>query len=358
MMKNLKSIMSVLLALWIVGVMPISARPRAKRVVMIALDGISVPGFTTAHTPNLDNLLAQGALSLTTRVVMPSVTLPNWTSHLTGSGPEQHGVVDNGWQIDKKGFPAVEIDKEGYYPSVFKVMKEEIPECKTAFYYNWINLFYPYNKKYLDEVSYLENDAYVPNYEKAFDFIVRNQDLPTLVFLYSVHTDHAGHAHKWMSAEYIKSIEEADIQIGAFIDKMKKEDLELMSYNDIANLILEESTKKTTAELFKKICHLLDLGEKTYENKIGAFYTSLTKDKRFLLLDDGLWDLKKNHSVKVLKIEEALEDMEEIEETEDDEDEDKDIIYDENPDDDLGDDLDDYKNLVIVDEEDLDNIEP
>ena len=34
------------------------------------------------------------------------------------------------------------------------------------------------------------------------------------------------------------------------------------------------------------------------------------------------------------------------------------IIYDENPDDDLGDDLDDYKNLVIVDEEDLDNIEP
>lgn len=50
----------------------------------------------------------------------------------------------------------MEIDKEGYYPSVFKVMKEEIPECKTAFYYNWINLFYPYNKKYLDEVSYLE----------------------------------------------------------------------------------------------------------------------------------------------------------------------------------------------------------
>ena len=28
-----------------------------------------------------------------------------------------------------------------------------------------------------------------------------------------------------MSAEYIKSIEEADIQIGAFIDKMKKEGL-------------------------------------------------------------------------------------------------------------------------------------
>ena len=98
------------------------------------------------------------------------------------------------------------------------------------------------------------------------------------------------------------------------VDKMKKEDLELMSYNDIANLILEEDTKKTTAELFKKICDLLGLGQKTYENKIGSFYTSLTKDKRFLLLEDGLWDLKKNHSVKVLKIDEVLEDMEELEE--------------------------------------------
>ena len=148
------------------------------------------------------------------------------------------------------------------------------------------------------------------------------------------------------------------------VDKMKKEDLELMSYNDIANLILEENTKKTTAELFKKICDLLGLGQKTYENKIGSFYTSLTKDKRFLLLEDGLWDLKKNHSVKVLKIDEVLEDMEELEEIEPDEteeyddEEEKDIIYDENSEDDIDDELDDYKNLVIVDEEDLDNIEP
>ena len=68
----------------------------------------------------------------------------------------------------------------------------------------------------------MKDDAYIPNYKKAFDFIVRNQDFPTLVFLYSVHTDHAGHAHKWMSEEYIKSIEEADTQIGIFIEHMKK----------------------------------------------------------------------------------------------------------------------------------------
>lgn len=220
MMKKLKITLFLFVLLLVNPV--VLARPRAKRVVLFALDGISVSGYLQARTPNLDTLLSQGMLSLDTRVVMPSVTLPNWTSHLTGSGPEQHGVTDNGWQIDKRNYPAVETDEEGYYPSVFGVLKEQLPECKTAFYYNWINLFYPYNKKFFDEVSYLKDDAYIPNYKKAFDFIVRNQDFPTLVFLYSVHTDHAGHAHKWMSEEYIKSIEEADTQIGIFIEHMKK----------------------------------------------------------------------------------------------------------------------------------------
>ena len=201
----------------------ISAKP--KRVIMIALDGISVEGYQKANTPNLDALMAEGAFSLTTRVAMPSVTLPNWTSHLTGSGPEQHGVVNNGWKIDKFVLPAVETDTDGYYPSVFTILKEEMSEIKTAFYYNWINLFSPYNKKYFDEVSYLEKDEYIPNYQKAINFIVRNQDKPTVVFLYSVHTDHAGHRHKWMSPEYIHSIEEADVQIGKFINEMKEKGL-------------------------------------------------------------------------------------------------------------------------------------
>lgn len=208
----------------------------AKRIVLISLDGICVDGFLKAKTPNLDALLAEGSLSLDTRVVMPSVTLPNWTSHLTGSGPEQHGVVDNSWEISKFILPAIETDSEGYYPSVFKVLKKALPQVKTAFYYNWINLFYPYNKQYLDEVNYLEEDAYVPNYEKALSFLKENRKHPTLVFLYSVHTDHAGHKYKWMSPEYIKSIEEADVEIGRFIDKMKQEGL----YNDTHFMFLTD----------------------------------------------------------------------------------------------------------------------
>lgn len=196
-----------------------------NRVVIIALDGISVEGFKAAKTPNIDALMSNGVLSLDTRVVMPSITLPNWTSHLTGSGPEQHGVFNNTWTLEKSQYPIPVKDNDGYYPSVFTLLKQNVKGMKTAFYYNWINLFYPYNEKYFDEISFLKNDAYKENYKKAFEFCLKNKKNPTVVFLYSVHTDHAGHKYKWMSDQYISSIEEADVEIGVFIDKMKTADL-------------------------------------------------------------------------------------------------------------------------------------
>jgi len=139
--------------------------------------------------------------------------------------------------------------------------------------------------------------------------------------------------------------------------KLKKEDLELMSYNDIAHILLKDNKEQTTLELFKKIVEMLELPEKTIESKIGEFYTAITNDKRFLLLEDGKWDLKINHKSKNLTIEEDLEDYEdEIEEDYDDIIEEDDTIEDDYSDDD-GDDLsevtEEYKNLVIVDEEEL-----
>lgn len=140
--------------------------------------------------------------------------------------------------------------------------------------------------------------------------------------------------------------------------KMSKEELELMSYTDITNLILEEQGKQITKDLFKQIVDVLELGNKTFENKIGSYYTSLTTDKRFILLTDATWDLKKNHAVGNLIKNEDLEDLEDLE-TEDslddpeDEEEEKDDMFRDANDEDV-DVQEEYKNLVIVDEEDLD----
>lgn len=211
-------------------------RFKKRRIILIGLDGISVSGFEKANAPRLKALLAEGCLSLKTRVVMPSVTLPNWTSHLTGSGPEQHGVVDNKWTLSTFKLPAIVTDEKGYYPSVFKILKDTIPQMKTAFYYNWKELIYPYNQEYLDEINFLEKSGYIENYDKALRFIDENRNNPTLVFLYSVHTDDAGHRSQWMSTDYIRSIEEADIEIGKFIDRMKQKGL----YEDTHFLFLSD----------------------------------------------------------------------------------------------------------------------
>ena len=86
--------------------------------------------------------------------------------------------------------------------------------------------------------------------------------------------------------------------------KMKKEELELISNKDIAAMILEDSKRTlNTADIFKKIIKLLELPESTFEAKIADFYTALSTDKRFILLPNGKWDLRSNHtSDKVIKI--------------------------------------------------------
>lgn len=141
------------------------------------------------------------------------------------------------------------------------------------------------------------------------------------------------------------------------IKKMSKEELELLSNKDITNLLLEESKKPlNTAELFNKIIELLELPKKTFEEKIADYYTALATDKRFILLEDGRWDLRSRYkSDQVVKVSEDDEEEDEIEEVkeeietpEEDEDnyDDKDEEYDEDANEEL-------KDLVIIDEDEL-----
>lgn len=142
------------------------------------------------------------------------------------------------------------------------------------------------------------------------------------------------------------------------IKKMTKDELELLSNKDITNLILEESKKPiNTADLFKKIIKLLELPESTFEAKIADYYTALSTDKRFILLEDGTWDLRSRHtSDKVVKIpedeeEETEENKDDIEESIEEDEEDS---YDDKDDDDYNDDTnEELKDLVVIDEDEL-----
>ena len=146
------------------------------------------------------------------------------------------------------------------------------------------------------------------------------------------------------------------------LSKMTKEELELLSYTKIAKMYLEENKKTmNTADLFREICNLLNLSEAEYQDKIADFFESLTTSKDFILLNDGNWDLKSNHKVKIdideiyeekddeIDEYESLEDLENPEEEEQDSlDDDYDSISD---DEDFED--DDFEDLTIINEDEL-----
>ena len=137
---------------------------------------------------------------------------------------------------------------------------------------------------------------------------------------------------------------------------MKKEELELMGYDDIAYLILEETKKKMKiTDLFKDICDTLGLDENTFESHIADFFEMLTIDQKFIMLNDGYWDLRMRHSEKVVIEDDDDDEYDEL--TQENEKEDEEITEDDNyyDEDDVDDDSsdDDLKDLVVIDEEEM-----
>ncbi len=137
---------------------------------------------------------------------------------------------------------------------------------------------------------------------------------------------------------------------------LSKEELETMSYDEIAYLVLKSSGKKMKLlDLFTKVCKVLDLPKSTVEERIGDFFELLSINKKFVLLPKGYWDLSTNHVQNIvvedddeLSTDELLDD-EDLDINPEEVEEEDDNYYDSDIDDDEDD--DDLKDLVIVDEE-------
>ena len=133
-------------------------------------------------------------------------------------------------------------------------------------------------------------------------------------------------------------------------------ELELMSYTDIAYEIIKEDNKKyNTPKLFKEVCKLLQLSEEEMMEKIGDFFTALTTDGRFILINSTNWDLKENHVVKVVVDDGDEEEVEASEEEDviDEDDQDLEDDYSDEAVDSSSEDEEDMQDLTIVDEEDI-----
>lgn len=143
------------------------------------------------------------------------------------------------------------------------------------------------------------------------------------------------------------------------LKQIPKEELELMGYDDIALLILQESGKKMKLrDIFAKVINVLGLPEETIDEELMEFFELMSTNKKFVMLDKGYWDLQSRHKLDlVFDMEEDEEELENDEEDniEEETEEDDDIFYDK---DDETDDVaeDDLADLVVVDDIDENNL--
>lgn len=212
-------IVFIILAVFITGCSVFSSKPKAKRVILIGIDGVGTDAFQYARTPHLNALAEDGAISLKARGVMPTVSTPIWGSILTGASPEQHGMTSNSWRKDNYSIEATIKDSEGFFPSIYTLMREQIPEAETAIFYDWDGLGNIFNHKYLDVVQLTK--GFEETMDKAIPYILDKE--PDFVFIYIGLPDEVGHEHSYASEEYYESIEHVDHAIGELIQTLKNE---------------------------------------------------------------------------------------------------------------------------------------
>lgn len=143
------------------------------------------------------------------------------------------------------------------------------------------------------------------------------------------------------------------------LKQIPKEELELMGYDDIALLILQESGKKMKLrDIFAKVINVLGLPEETIDEELMEFFELMSTNKKFVMLDKGYWDLQSRHKLDlVFDMEEDDEELENEEEDniEEETEEDDDIFYDKDGEtDDVAE--DDLADLVVVDDIDESNL--
>lgn len=206
------------LLLLLVGCGSAGDDPAAKRVLIIGIDGLGAEMFQLAHTPSLKALTREGAISIKARNVMPTVSMPCWGSILTGAGPEQHGMTSNDWLVNRYDIAPTAHDEDGYFPSIFTVLREKLPGAEMAAFYDWDGFGELFNHKSLNRAE-LTRD-YEETFRKALPYILEKK--PQLAFLYIGYPDDVGHEFGYDSEEFYQSLQVIDARVGQLLQALRK----------------------------------------------------------------------------------------------------------------------------------------
>ena len=182
------------------------------KTLLILVDGMRSDAL--ANCQAAQKVLANAAYTLNAQTVMPSVTLPCHMSLFFSSLPEDHGTVSNTYTPPKR--PIL---------SLFDVLA--IEHKGVASLYSWGQLRDLCHPASLDYSLLIKGATHgwenVNNRltDAAIGYI--NENMPELTFLYLGYTDEAGHAHGWMSEQYMYSLENSWENIARIMEAIPKD---------------------------------------------------------------------------------------------------------------------------------------
>ncbi|MDR3057448.1 MAG: alkaline phosphatase [Prevotella sp.] len=192
-----------------------------KHVIMIGCDGFGAYAYPKADMPNLKKLAENGVWSIKVRTVLPSSSAVNWASILMGAGPTLHGYTEWGSQIPE--IPSAVTSRNGKFPSIYTLLREQIPQSKTAAIYSWGGIEHLLEKDIINFVIPTKS-----NEDLTADTAVAiiKKEKPTFTFIHFDEPDHTGHGAGHNTPEYYAMLTKVDERIGKIVQAVKDAGIE------------------------------------------------------------------------------------------------------------------------------------
>jgi len=178
-----------------------------RRVVIVLADGLRPDAVSPTHMPSLDALSRAYTVALHAKTVRPSRTAAALTSLATGIAPSSHGLVEPGLAFLGK--------LTGLRPLGRELQRAALPSHIVAGDLNAAERAIVWALTSAAGIGKLTARGRRARDVAAAALAVAREQRDGVVFVYLNDADVAGHAHGWMSPQYLAAAAELDTAIGA-----------------------------------------------------------------------------------------------------------------------------------------------
>ena len=182
-----------------------------KHTVLVGIDGMG--NFNRfCNTPNMDRIFENHAKTYHALSMDPTISAENWAAMLLGANPIVHKYTNSNIGRMK--------NTNDKLPSIFKRIKEKLPEAKLASYPAWGAINIGPIEENLDIDRFTQRGVQdIPLCDEILKCI---ETKPNFLFIQFEEVDSAGHDSVYGKEEHLKKIEQSDMLVGKVYEAYEK----------------------------------------------------------------------------------------------------------------------------------------